>query len=212
MSTTPGMPITAPWAGGREAMKFLTLCSMLFCLVLFTGGCSSINVHSDYDPAADFTDIHTYAWGSAGDSGDALSRDPLLKKRIQAAIDRYLRSRGYTLVDPEQADVLIVIQAVIKEKMQVTDWGGPGGFYRNPWYDPWWGVGAYGGRVDVSYYHEGTLIIDIVDNAKKELIWRGLGTGIVQRYSDREKQRKAVDEYVTAILDRFPPGHEKEQK
>jgi hypothetical protein len=193
-------------------MKYL-LPFLFFCvLALFAAGCSPVSVNYDFDPNTDFSAIKTYGWGESPARDDLLAENTLLKKRIQNSVDRYMQSRGYTLVDPARADVLIVLQAVVKEKMRITDWGGPAGYYRNPWYDPWWGVGAYGGRVDVSYYNEGTLIIDIVDNAKKELIWRGLGTGIVQRNSDPEKQQKAVDQYVTEILDRFPPGHEKQSK
>jgi len=59
---------------------------------------------------------------------------------------------------------------------------------------------------------EGTLVIDIVDKAKKELIWRGLGTGVVQNYSDHEKLQASIDEYVRKILNNFPPGHEHSKK
>ncbi len=181
-------------------------------LAFFVSGCSSVSVNYDYDPAADFSAIKTYSWGQANSGNDELTRNPLLKKRIEASVDRYMQSRGFSKVEPARADVLIVMQAMVKEKMQVTDWGGPRGYYRDPWYDPWWGGGAYGGRVDVSYYNEGTLVIDIVDSRKKELIWRGLGTGVVQSPKDQEKQQAAIDKYVKEILDHFPPGYEKQAK
>jgi len=187
--------------------RFFVLLALL--LVFFISACSSVNVKYDYDPAIDFTAIHTYNWGQANSADDELSRNSLLKKRITASIDGYLQARGFSKVEPARADVLIVIQAVVKEKMRVTDWGGPRGYYRDPWYDPWWGGSAYGGRVDVSYYNEGTLVIDIVDSRKKELIWRGLGSGIVQSYNDQDRQQAAIDKYVQEILDHFPPGYEK---
>lgn len=184
----------------------------LLLLVYFLSGCSTVSVNYDYDNKSDFSAIHTYNWGESNGADDELAKNQILKNRIVASVDSYLQSRGYRKVDPAQADVLVVIGAGVKEKMRVTNWGGPGGYYRDPWYDPWWGGSAYGGRVDVSYYQEGTLVIDIVDNAKKELIWRGLGTGIVSRQSDQEKQRAAIDEYVQEILNRFPPGNEKKSK
>jgi hypothetical protein len=183
---------------------------LLFAFLI--SGCSPVTVNYDYDPAVDFSTVKTYSWGQPNTTDDELARNPLLQKRIAASVDRYLQARGFSLVDPGQADVLIVMQAMIKEKMQVTDWGGPRGYYRDPWYDPWWGGSAYGGRVDVSYYNEGTLVIDIVDSRKKELIWRGLGSSIVQSYKDPEKQQAAIDKYVQEILDHFPPGYEKKSK
>jgi len=190
--------------------RFFVLLPLL--LMFFVCGCSPVSVNYDYDPAVDFIAIHTYNWGQAKSVDDEFARNPLLKKRIIASIDGYLQTRGFDKVEPGRADVLVVIQAVVKEKMRVTDWGGPRGYYRDPWYDPWWGGSAYGGRVDVSYYHEGTLVIDIVDNLKKELIWRGLGSGIVQPHKDQEKQQAAIDKYVQEILDHFPPGYEKKSK
>ncbi len=186
-------------------------CPCLFLILFLTlYGCSSIQVNTDFDDEADFSAIHTYSWKAVNVSGDALANNPLLYKRIVKSIDGYLQDRGYQQADPGVADILVAIHAVTKEKMRVTDWGGPRGYYRDPWYDPWWGGSAYGGRVDVSYYTEGTLVIDIVDRRRHELIWRGLGTSIVHKYSDPGKMEKAVNEYVGEILDRFPPGYKPE--
>ncbi len=187
--------------------RFFLLLPLL--LSFFVSGCSTVSVNYDYDPAADFSVIQTYSLGQSNGADDELANNPLLKKRIAASIDGYLQSRGFRKVEPARADVLVVIQVLVKEKIRVTDWGGSRGYYRNPWYDPWWGGGFYDCRVDVSYYQEGTLMIDIVDNLKKELIWRGLGTSIVQHHTDQEKQQAAVDKYVQKILDHFPPGKEK---
>lgn len=186
--------------------------SPLCCLTLFLllYGCSPVQVRTDYDAGADFSAIRTYSWKTVNVSGDALADNPLLYKRIVRAIDRYLQGRGYQRAEAGTADVLFAVHALTKEKMRVTDWGGPRGYYRDPWYDPWWGRGAYGGRVDVSYYTEGTLVIDIVDRSRHELIWRGLGTAVVHEYSSPEKMEKAVNEYVAEIMDRFPPGYKPE--
>ena len=126
-------------------------CLRFFRLCYFLSGCSTVSVNYDYDNKADFSAIHTYNWGESNGADDELSNNQILKNRIVASIDSYLQSRGYRKVDPAQADVLIVIGAGVKEKMRVTNWGGPGGYYRDPWYDPWWGGSAYGGREDVSY-------------------------------------------------------------
>ncbi|NOQ46004.1 MAG: DUF4136 domain-containing protein [Desulfobulbaceae bacterium] len=192
----------------RNACCFLLLVFML----LVCSGCSSVHVTYDYDNAVDFSSIRTFAWKDVQVQEDALAENPLLKKRIMTSIEAYLLSRGYTVATSEKTDVYIAIHAGMKEKMQVTNWGGRRGYYSDPWYDPWWGRGSYGGRVDVRYYTEGTLIVDIVDRIRKELIWRGLGTGLVHTYTSREKMQKSIDEYVSEILNRFPPGNETVKK
>jgi len=176
--------------------------SLLPFLVLLLSGCSTIDVHSDFDPEADFTSIHTFAIKKIEAPDDALAANPLLYKRIAAAVTSYLQERGYKKTDPGQADILVVLRGGVKEKMRVTDWGASRPYpygYRYGWDRP--------GRVDVHYYTEGTLIIDIIDRVRNELIWQGLGTGILRRYADEEKRQKAVQQYVRQILDQFPPGH-----
>jgi hypothetical protein len=174
---------------------------LLFFLGVILAGCSSVQVSYDYDQQADFSSIRSYAWRGVDVPGDVLSQNPLAGKRIRQSIDRHLADRGYQLVD-DKPDVLVAIHAVTKEKMRVTNWGG---YYRDPWYDPWWGPGPYGGRMDVQYYTEGTLVIDIVDAASNELIWRGLGMSLVRKYKNQEQMQEAIDRCVTEILDRFPP-------
>jgi hypothetical protein len=172
--------------------------SAVVMLLMFLASCSSLSVRYDYDREADFRKYGTYAWSEQEVPGDDLVRNPLIQKRVHSAVDESLASKGYTLSEFDQADFIVVVHAGIKERMRVQDWG------RYGWYHPWWG--PYGGRVDVSYYEEGTLVIDIVDAKKKELVWRGTGTGIVKRYARPEKIQKDIDQDVTRILAAFPPG------
>ncbi len=175
---------------------------ILLLAALLLAACATIDVHSDFDPEADFASIHTFALKKIQVPGDALAENPLLYKRIAAAVSSYLQQRGYRQVDPDKADVLVVLRGGVKEKMRVTDWGGSRPYpygYRYGWDRP--------GRVDVHYYTEGTLVIDIIDRAKNEMIWQGLGTGILRRYSDEAKKQELINQYVREILDRFPPGH-----
>lgn len=173
----------------------------IFCLfILFSfllSSCSTLTVKSDYDPDIDFSQYKTYKWYDGKPlPDDELEKVPLVKKSFIESVDKVMKSKGFTL-DESDADIVLVIHAGVKEKMNVTDWGSYG------WYDPWWG--PYGGRVDVSYYDEGTLVIDFVDAEKKELVWRGLGTGIVRGYSDPEDRQKTTDEVALKILQQYPP-------
>ena len=172
----------------------LALAFLLFALA----SCSSLSVKHDYDREADFQKYKTYAWTEREIPDDALAKNPLMKKRVQMAVDETLGSKGYSLSAREQADFVVVIHAGIKERMRVQDFGGYG------WYNPWWG--PYGGRVEVSYYEEGTLVIDIVDAKEEELVWRGMGTGIVRPHKKPEKMQEDIDQDVRKILSDFPPG------
>ncbi|HHD57281.1 MAG TPA: hypothetical protein ENK89_06350 [Desulfobulbaceae bacterium] len=51
---------------------------LLFLTLFITTGCSSLHVDADFDPAADFFSIHTYAWKKVKVRGDAPADNPLL--------------------------------------------------------------------------------------------------------------------------------------
>lgn len=175
-------------------LKYILFIAVLSGLM----GCASISVKTDYDRSVDFRRFRTYSWdGGQKMMDDALMRDPLLRKRIKRAVDQVLQEKGFVLDTADGADFTVVIHAGVQERMRVTNWGGYG------WYDTWWG--PYGGRVDVSYYTQGTLVIDMVDQVSKELAWRGLGEGIVREYNDPEEMEKDIRRTVEEILKSFPP-------
>ncbi len=186
----------------------------IFCLLLISAlimvSCSTVSVNYDYDQEADFATIETFAWRQANAKDDALEANPLLKKRVLTSIEKHLVAKGYKKATATEPDIYVVAHAGIQEKMRVTNWGGAGGYYASPMYGPWWGTDGYHNRIDVNYYTEGTLIIDIVTAKDNELIWRGAGTGLVKNYKNQEKMQKNIDTYVADILNHFPPGNEKE--
>jgi len=168
--------------------------------------CSSLTVTTDFDPSQDFSKYKTYRWATTKEvnPNDELAKNPLIRKRVVAAIDKALQSKGFAITESEP-DFVVMIIGGTKEKMQVTNTGGVYGYGRyGGWYDPWWG--PYGGSTHVSYYEEGSLVIDIVDWNQKELSWRGIGTGVVKEYSSQEEQQEALDKICAKILADFPPG------
>jgi hypothetical protein len=107
-----------------------------------------------------------------------------------------MEERG--IAKSDNPDLLVVYHIGTQEKIQVTDWG-----YR--YSDYYWG---YGGRqIDVHQFTEGTLVIDLIDAESKNLVWRGTGTGAVEKSqrSPEEIQAK-IDEVVHKIMKSFPPN------
>ena len=56
----------------------------------------------------------------------------------------------------------------------------------------------------VSTSTEGVLYIDLIDAKKKELVWQGQGTGGLSQ--NMEKKDERIKEFVTKILEQYPPG------
>ena len=163
----------------------------------FITGCSSVSVTNDYNPDSDFTVYNTFSIYSGVIKDSELEKVPLAKKRVLEAITNEMQKKGLTTADSSDASLIIFAHAGTTEKMNVTDYGyGYGG---------WWGPSPYGRDIDVSYYTQASLIIDLVDNSKNELIWRGIGTAALQDRGTPEERQAFIDEAVATILDQYPP-------
>ena len=163
----------------------------------FIAGCSSISVTNDYDPNTDFAGYTTYDVYQGVIKDSQLESAPLVKKRILESIANEMQEKGLTQADSVNAQLLIFAQVGTAEKMNVTDYGyGYGG---------WWGPNPYGRNIDVSYYTQGSLIIDFIDNSKDELVWRGIGTAVIQDRGTPEERQQFIDEAVAKILSQYPP-------
>ena len=51
----------------------------------------------------------------------------------------------------------------------------------------------------------GTLIIDVADTAKNEVVWRGMGVKEVDVQAKADKRDKNINSAVKKILKDFPP-------
>lgn len=175
--------------------------NFLIALVLLAFvGCSAVSVSTDYDPGTDFNKYKTYKWGTANDPNDALMKNQLVLDRVYEAIDNSLGAKGFAKTD-SNPDFVVYPHAGTKEKTDVESWGyGYGG---------WWGAGPYrgypGGNIDVTQYTEGSLFIDVVDMSDNKLVWRGIGTGVVDAPSSPEAGTQKINDAVAKILQDFPP-------
>jgi len=177
-------------------MKTIKLLSVFFITALMAS-CSSVRVATDYDDKADFTGYKTYGFFKEGI--DKVEISDLDKKRILRAVDDEMAKKGFT--KSERPDLLVNIFTKAREQVNVSQSGfGYGyGWGWNPWM---WG----GNYTNVSTSTEGTLYIDLIDATKKELVWQGVGTGVLTL--DREKKQERINEFVAKIIEQFPPQKE----
>jgi hypothetical protein len=174
---------------------------LAFALALgAAAACSSVEVHYDYDVEADFSAFRTYAWipqpaSTGGGAEAARQRNTLLDKRVRAAVDAQMATKGFRL-DEANPDVLVVYHTGLADKVEVTDWG-------YTYAGSYWG---WAGRdIDVSTYTEGTLIVDLVEAASKELVWRGSAVGTVDPSASPEQREERLNDAVARMFANYPP-------
>lgn len=181
----------------KKLLKFLPI--VLIALVITS--CSSVRVAADYDKNAEFDNYKTFAFFKTGIDKAEIS--DLDKRRILRAIEAELLAQGYT--KSENPDLLVSIFTKSTQRVNVYNnawgwgnwgWGGWGGF------GPGWGWGW--NQPSVSTRTEGVLYVDLIDANKKELVWQGMGTGLLTQKSVEKKEEK-IKEFVTKIMQKYPP-------
>ena len=168
---------------------------VMFTLIVFLSGCSSITVNQDYDPAYDFSKLKTFGFiPITSEAGiDQLSAD-----KLGNAIKTELLAKGYKLETPADFGIALMFSQQTKTNIQSYGYG-----YG---YGAWGGRGMYGtGGVDVTQYQQGTLIIDIIDMPTQKLVWRGTGSGTMSDSPSVETRTENINNGVNQILAQFPP-------
>ena len=203
----------------RSAAMASRALGALLAAALFAPACApSLNLRSDYSPETDFTKLRTFAWlPVTATTGDPRADSPILAGRIRRAAVDDLKSKGYREVAPDQnPDFYVTYQAAIQDRVKVQSspsyvggygWAGYG--YRG-WAGGRWGgpVGYVGTETTVRQYEQGTLVIDIVDRERDDLIWRGSAQAKLKRDDNRSSAERdeAARDVVRQILKSFPPG------
>ena len=170
----------------------------MLCIALAACATSpSADIDFDYDTAADFTGLKTYAWTAP--TGNAVAND-LLVKRIRGAVDAQLQAKGRTASD--SPDFLIGMQLSGK-----TTHGGSVGVGVSVGIPVGRAgrVSVGGGKSKPIEKKEGTLVLDFLDAKTKSLVWQATASGAVEPQSTPEQQQNRINAIVAEMLSYFPP-------
>jgi hypothetical protein len=173
---------------------------LLFILLstVIAAGCSSRSVNLDYDLSADFSSFETYAWYEGEQT--IKEEDPLGHQRVMDAVERQMSAKGLRKVS-SSPDVYVTYAGEDNEQVRM-DTTHMGYGYGADWY---WGggMGMGSSTTQVRTYLEGTLVVDIWDANKKELVWRGVGSDTVS--DNPESNAKKIDKVIADMFKRYPP-------
>ncbi|HZX97124.1 MAG TPA: DUF4136 domain-containing protein [Myxococcales bacterium] len=161
--------------------------------------CSSVKVQTEYDQATNFKGYKTYAWilQPPGPEEAPAVRDPRIREAVIQGVDNALASKGLIKAGQgEPSDLLVAVHGFAVNRIDVRSYGysygpSPYGFYPTL---------ATGG-VDVHQYRDGTLMIDLVDAASKQMVWRGTATDSFEPGAEAKTIAKAVEK----TLAEYPP-------
>jgi len=174
--------------------------AIAIALVLAPALAFAQKVTYDYEKSANFAGFKTYALKDGTKVGQ-----PLIDDRIVNAINTELAAKGLTKTD-SNPDVYVVYHVAFDKQKDISTYssGYGGGYGAYGW---GWGGGWAGGTTttQVRDILVGTLVIDMADAKKNQLVWRGMGVKEVNTQAKPEKRDKSINEAVKKIFKNFPP-------
>ncbi len=169
-------------------------------LALLATSCSTIKIKYDYYTKADFSKYHTFDFMSVPEKA---GQNELFVGRIQEAATRQLEAKGFKRTS-ENPDLLIAVHTRHREKLDIQSYGYA--YFPFPYY---WRPFGYWGRpwgLEITPYDEGKIILDFVDAASNNMVWRGVA---VENLPDNENPTTIhdyIEKAITKMLRHFPPN------
>ena len=171
-------------------MKIRPLAALLGAVVVALGGCASVTTSADYDRSTDFSRYRTYGWIP----GEEPIGNAIVEKRLTAAIDAQLAAKGLTKND--HPDLLVSMHARLTKQVEyeTTGYGyGPGR----------WQTGVQTAREEIPI---GTLVVDLVDAGRNELVWRGTARRVLDLMASPEEKEQVTRDTVARMFAAYPPS------
>jgi hypothetical protein len=164
-------------------MKALTLALLAATLAV------AQKIEIEFDQAIDFSKFKTFAIraGQLNSKNPSLNSE-LVRKRIDADIQKYFQAKGLSFVasGPSDLNVRYTLGAarMVRPEVYPAGWRG-------------WGT-----RVVRVPYTEGTLVIDLRDPSTRSLVWRAIAR---EDKSDAAHVEAKLDDMVRKSFDKYPP-------
>ena len=178
---------------------------LLFALLSLSACSSGIEVRSDVDPKADFSNFRTFNFfNELGIEGGYNS--PVFGEHYRAAISDEMTRRGYRKSDTPALYVNVTFRA--DDKVKMKSYTAPymsGAYYQRP------GGPSYGSAIGVGVgvssratkVTEVSVFIDLVDNNTDRLVWQGVT--VVEANDKVAKQlRDAIYTSVNMVFEQYP--------
>ena len=183
----------------------------VFLLVATTAACVAPKIGYDYDAGANFSGYHVYEWmpGPQEKTGDRRADNAQLDIRIRTAVAARLHLKGYTTSVKAPPDFYVAYYVGMKDltpdtSTQYFSEGMAGKSFshsadtRSP-------GAAHTTAQEAQSSLTGTLLIDIIDAASKQLVWRGTAAGDIDPGLTSKERDERIRNIVHDILAHFPP-------
>ncbi len=195
----------------KASLTKLHCTAALLLAILVMGACAiQPSIRASYDSNIDFARYKTFGFISPL-ATDRIGYQSLVSQELKANTQRELELRGLRL-DNANPQLLINFNAALKDKTRISTmptplnnglgyFGGNYYDYRGGIYSPW---PYYSDQTVIFNYKEGTINIDVVDAARKQLVWEGIVTDSNVTQGELANLPESIKTAVIAAFAKFP--------
>ena len=166
----------------KSRLLLVAVSLLLLCCVALAQ-----QVSVNYNHNANFSQYHTYAWGS--NNKNAI-QNSILAQVAQQDIEAAMSQKGLQKVDESQNPDLILTAS--------------GGEHESTSYNAWGmrGIGGGMGGISPQQNYETTMVVSLYDLKQKELVWRGIAENTLS--NNGSKNQKNVEKAVDKMFKQWP--------
>ena len=186
----------------RQQMKRIMMIAAA-SLVLLTGCATGPTVRSDAAANTNFSAYKSFGF-MAQQPTDNADYTTLVTQHFKDAITAEMLALGYQYTETNP-DLLVNFNSNVETRTDVRST--PTVSVQYGYYNYRRGIYAgfpfYSNDVDTVRYKYGTVNIDVVDAAKKQLVWEGIAEGTLKR-TDLDQPKQAIANVVQLIFQQYP--------
>ena len=163
----------------------VVLCALAICLVSSFAMAQQVSVN--YNHEANFSQYHTYAWGS--NNKNAI-QNSILAQVAQQDIESAMSAKGLQKVQESQnPDLVLTASGGEREQTSYNAWGMRG-------------IGGGMGGITPEQNVISTMVVSLYDTKKQELVWRGIAQDTLS--NNGNKNQKEVNNAVNKMFKQWP--------
>jgi hypothetical protein len=163
----------------------LAFCAMLLCIASTIAVGQQVSVN--YNHEANFSQYHTYAWGSNNKNE---IRNSILAQVAQQDIETAMQGKGLQKVQESQTpDLILTASGGEREQTSYNAWGMRG-------------IGGGMGGISPQQNVEATMVVSLYDAKQQSLIWRGIAQNTLN--NNGNKNQEMVEKAVEKMFKQWP--------
>jgi Domain of unknown function (DUF4136) len=189
-------------------------------VLIILSGCypaATREYQSEKTKGVDYKTYKTFAWLATKDTSyTKIAEKKKVEAALAAAVMQQLTKRGMVM-DTLNPDCLFTYTLVLNKTYAVDQappevyspqsapYLAPGQYnyyYYQPqpyYYDP----NSYGGKISVTTFREGSLVIDMIDRKQNKIVWRTTAGGKVDQ-DEAKGVKPTINEIVPMMFKKFP--------